>query len=608
MMRTLILNFGAALLGLLGATCTLQGQEALWTQTGDYSLSDEQTHYLSVLRANENHFNFELATVNSRVLRSESFSADFGFGIPVSLTTREKSDAHGTDQWDGTVEFEGRERGKFVLIRHNEHFTGHFTFEDRIFRLKSLGGGLHVTFEVDGSPRPTDKKCVVPEPPEGAPAPPSKEQGERQIDFQKSSGECRWRILVGYTPAALADDADILSEIMTAIALANQAFATGELSLRAELAHAYQVDYDESGKTSTQIMNDWTYSIPPWNVMTEVHDLRTYYRADNCALIISNASDNPGAGWTSLAYSMQFSFTRLNRISAFTFNHELGHNALCTHDLENDIAPGSAPYAGYNNPLGCFSTIMSYGACASDALGNCPRINAFSRGADQTLTIPCDGDDLTLVIGADNRRNRDRLALSTPDLLTQELNYVDLNIIEPLELGSNEAAHFAAKSSVNCVALSGFELKNGSVGSFRAGNEVTLNLGFHARAGSVFTAKIGYCPNLEDMDGLGADIATFDHEDSASEAPEGGLSAEVFPNPFTDEFFLRIGSNTARESDILMTVTDLAGRMVTQRLFIVEDQAGETVKRLNLPGLSPGIYLLSLRDGTRRATVRIVKQ
>ncbi len=586
-----------------------QAQTSLWTEIGVPGLTEEQQRYFDIIRQDDRHSGFRFVSINPEALSEQILSVDFGFGVAAELLTRFESDTYGTRQRDGDVRFQGNEEGKFLLVCHNDFLTGHFTFQDRIFRLKPLGEGLHILFEADAS-MPEGDQCREPEVPEEI-----KERIEGKTEKEattgaKASDECRWRVLVGFTPAARAEEASILSEIMIAIGLANQAFATAEIGLRVELAHAYEVDYDEFDKSGNKILSDWSFSFWPYNVMQEVHDLRDFHNADNCALIIAPSAEVAGVAWLNLSYSLQFSVTRSSNISLFTFHHELGHNALCTHDLENDIEPGTAPYAGHNQPLGCFSTIMSYGACADSVLGDCPRMNIFSRGAQQTLPIPCDDQTLNIFIGNAENRNRDRLALSASSLLTMETNPNSITLLQQQELNAQEASHFVAKNEFTHVSFFPFILNSGSAGSFRAGNEVTLNDGFHAKPGSEFTASVGYCPPIDDSGDIGAPVASLDVDpDQVLNAPKDDnlFELDAFPNPFSGELNLRIRSDTDVEKDAVLTLTDLTGRTVSQKQIIVSPRSEITFLREDFSEAAPGVYLLSVGKGANNTAIKVVQ-
>jgi hypothetical protein len=75
----------------------------------------------------------------------------------------------------------------------------------------------------------------------------------------------------------------------------------------------------------------------------------------------------------------------------------------------------------------------------------------------------------------------------------------------------------------------------------------------------------------------------------------------VYPNPCRD--WLAVSSPALTGGEAIITVLTLEGRMVqTVRLA-----AGSNV-RIDLAGLPAGVYLVSLRDGARRETVRVVKE
>ena len=79
------------------------------------------------------------------------------------------------------------------------------------------------------------------------------------------------RVVVAYTPRVAASVADIKSIIDLAIAETNESYTNSGVKINAELAYAYQVNYQESGSHDTDLRN---FRTPNDSVMDEVHALR----------------------------------------------------------------------------------------------------------------------------------------------------------------------------------------------------------------------------------------------------------------------------------------------------------------------------------------------
>ena len=177
----------------------------------------------------------------------------------------------------------------------------------------------------------------------------------------------------------------------------------------------------------------------------------------------------------------------MNNFYALTFHHELGHNAGCTHAESQATQPGSAPWAGWGEPTtGCFRTVMAYqDACGMDP---CPRHNIFSD--DDANTWMCDGTNYTP--GTADARNQDRLTQSAPILVDHETVSNNLTLTSDYVWQAREAVHVAANNTLEYVSnVNNFTFLNGSQGSFRASDAVTLGEGFWARSGTSLPCLLG---------------------------------------------------------------------------------------------------------------------
>lgn len=91
----------------------------------------------------------------------------------------------------------------------------------------------------------------------------------------------------------------------------------------------------------------------------------------------------------------------------------------------------------------------------------------------------------------------------------------------------------------------------------------------------------------------------IDHVNETENPPQplSGLSLHSFPNPVASTSTVRFNLPTAGE--IVLTVHDLLGRRV-RTLVTGSHGAGEHIAAFNSSGLNPGLYLLSLQQGTRK--------
>jgi hypothetical protein len=83
-------------------------------------------------------------------------------------------------------------------------------------------------------------------------------------------------------------------------------------------------------------------------------------------------------------------------------------------------------------------------------------------------------------------------------------------------------------------------------------------------------------------------------------------SVRASTNPYEENFFLRLDKANGLSSDAVFTVRilDLQGKLIEQRSVVAsgleEERYGD--------GLSSGMYLVTLTDGTRQQTLRVVKK
>ncbi len=83
-------------------------------------------------------------------------------------------------------------------------------------------------------------------------------------------------------------------------------------------------------------------------------------------------------------------------------------------------------------------------------------------------------------------------------------------------------------------------------------------------------------------------------------------SLELYPNPAADGIVRVVSEGRWEGRDALLTVSSISGETVCSEMVIVSDE-GSVDHLLDLEGLvSPGVYLLTLRDGMRSEHARLV--
>jgi len=244
-----------------------------------------------------------------------------------------------------------------VLVVKNGDVTGTVRSGDDLYTVRPLGGGLHALIRQDQNKFPPEH-------------PPTFEEKEKksppQLSVLTTADEPNapriLRILVAYTPRVAAARSDILSLIDVAVTETNLGYRNSHVNLRAELAYAYEVNYQESGDHDMDLANFRNVSD---GIMDEVHDLRNTHKADVCVLLIDNNSYCGTASAVLADESTAFAVVHYDCATGYySFAHEIGHLQGARHNKEADPEIGPFSYGhGYYYEANKWRTIMSY---------NCP--------------------------------------------------------------------------------------------------------------------------------------------------------------------------------------------------------------------------------------------
>lgn len=177
-------------------------------------------------------------------------------------------------------------------------------------------------------------------------------------------------VMIVYTPAAMSwagGASGIVNVIAQAMERAQLALDDSDTFVTMTLVHSAQVDYTESGSSSTDL-NRLTFTTDGY--MDQVHSWRYTYKADLVGFF-AKVDDTGGLGWglnlTSGEPGYGFSLSRVQQVGwTYTLIHELGHNMGCDHrkDQVDQHGPGLFSYSagwrwiGANN--GKYCSVMSY--------------------------------------------------------------------------------------------------------------------------------------------------------------------------------------------------------------------------------------------------------
>ena len=135
--------------------------------------------------------------------------------------------------------------------------------------------------------------------------------------------------------------------------------------------------------------------------------------------------------------------------------------------------------------------------------------------------------------------------------------------------------------------------------TYTAGQSISLQAGFHAKANSTFTARI------EDCDLPANNIAEVQETVRLEVPSSSDGQLRVFPNPFSDQFKLTYELEQEAEAEIRLMSFD--GKVRQQLLPPQFQLSGPHQVEWNAPELPAGIYVVQLRIGSEMQSQKLVK-
>ena len=92
---------------------------------------------------------------------------------------------------------------------------------------------------------------------------------------------------------------------------------------------------------------------------------------------------------------------------------------------------------------------------------------------------------------------------------------------------------------------------------------------------------------------------------TAVESPDEIVEFKVYPNPFSDQFTVELQSDLS--SDFVVQVFDFNGQMIDQQPVRLDAELAFKLRYDRFENLAPGMYLVSVTDGIRRVTKKVIK-
>jgi hypothetical protein len=300
---------------------------------------------------------------------------------------------------NGSVGMIGRvnstEINEFVLVSGEGILQAYIQDGPRYYEVRFDGSG-HLIVEVDPNLYP---ESLAPEvlPRDGS-GQVMRGDGNR-ADLPQADSADQIDVLAIYTPAArsaVGGTAAMEAKIQASILSANQGYTASAVNQQVQLVGMEEVNYSESVPGVTDPLELWYYALyrltfgyyyvsdpVDANYLADARAFREAYGADLVFMVTALPSNYCGLGWLAGNPSQEnvgYSLVHYNCTgsTAYTVQHEMGHNMGACHDRANNSSSGCYDQAysyGYQQP-NQFYTVMAY---ASGCGPNCFRLNRWSN-------------------------------------------------------------------------------------------------------------------------------------------------------------------------------------------------------------------------------------
>lgn len=564
-------------------------------------LNEKQIHFANAWIKKEWVKSFRYIKIDQTSFKGNLLSVNLPGNNNLFVRQKELNEHNaGLYSWKGVFE---NSLGNADFVVNKEMITARISSINYVYLIYPLTNGFHVLLECDQSAMPLDESPQAYRQmlEEGA-----KNAAEKQVvhidpevqngkEEKVLAGNCNVRILVMFDDQAAGNMADPIGFINSCIDVSNTCYSNSGLSFRAELAVATQETYPESLNSAT---DKTRFHDNGDGFLDNVFDLRTYFDADMCVLIVENLQSGIcGEAYTVANSSYTDPFCVVTRgcsVGNLSFPHELGHLYGCRHDTYVDNA--STPYAfghGYINLPNRWRTVMAYNdLCAATAPGTaCTRIAYFSNP-----NVNYGG----LATGvANSTDNKSALELSRANISSLESTIADKIFFNPYSFSGGEQSDVIAFNSV--TNNTSFAYQNGSNGSWRAGNAVVMSPGFIAHEGSTFRAYLDACNTLKPGP---ATVAKEVLKTPFLKDEFNTKTIQVQPNPFVSKFQIIIYSTT--EGKAHLNIYNTLG-IKLKELYNINITKGQNKIEIDGKGFSPGMYLVESIIGHNKSTVKLIK-
>ncbi|MEM6316985.1 MAG: 3-coathanger stack domain-containing protein, partial [Bacteroidota bacterium] len=161
---------------------------------------------------------------------------------------------------------------------------------------------------------------------------------------------------------------------------------------------------------------------------------------------------------------------------------------------------------------------------------------------------------------------------------------------DSIYLDTTEAMAYRTERAITSTGL----VDNSTTTNYVAEQSITLMPGFHAMAGSSFTARIAACTTPS------ASIAAVTRENNSSNNLLSGHEVKLFPNPVVDNFTVEIDAFESNVASI--QIYDVLGKVLRQPTTNQTIRKGTQQISVSASGLAAGLYYCQIRIGAATFT------
>lgn len=300
--------------------------------------------------------------------------------------TRVKSETPKANTRIWTGDAETGAQAVFVVV--DGVLSGTVFVDGNVFEVIATGAGSYALVELDSTAFPTDDGHTP-----DLVAPDVLGSSTTTTPTTAADGGVVIDVMIVWTPAAelqAGGVSAIQSRIVNAIANANLVYANSGVPAQLRLVHSAPVTFTETViNTDLNNLRGTTDGM-----LDDIHALRTSVGADIVSLFGAGYRTAGYCGMGSIMTTISTSFAPMAfnivdqscAVSNLSFTHEVGHNQGLHHDPANATSAGATAYAyGYQDPLGTFRTVMSYGTATRIPYLSSPVVY-YNGGATGTTT------------------------------------------------------------------------------------------------------------------------------------------------------------------------------------------------------------------------------